>query len=129
MYFSIAFYMYLVFPKFFQESKNDFFIVTRFTIQCNRYLHPFSAHLLFCICKYMYMCMLKLNTRIVCILVAPQVRVSPSTQFHTSGSTVLLKCHAEGVPRPHIIWEMNESPLPEDPSSQHYIRRRKFNYI
>ena len=56
----------------------------------------------------------------------PRVRVSPSTQFHTSGATVMLKCHADGVPEPAISWEMNEAALPDDPQGEHYIRLRKY---
>lgn len=41
----------------------------------------------------------------------PQVKVYPSTQIHVSGSTVTLKCHADGIPRPEILWEKNEWPL------------------
>ena len=55
------------------------------------------------------------------ISVPPKVRVSPSTQFHTSGTTVALKCHADGIPQPQVIWEMNEAPLPADPKEEHYV--------
>ena len=56
------------------------------------------------------------------VSVPPQVRVSPSTQFHTTGATVTLKCHADGIPEPDISWEKNEAPLPEDREPGHFIR-------
>ena len=58
--------------------------------------------------------------------VPPQVKVSPSTQFHTSGVTVKLKCHADGIPEPEIMWEKNEAPLPEQQDAGHYIRLCKY---
>ena len=51
--------------------------------------------------------------------VPPKVKVNPSTQFHTTGSSVRLQCHADGVPEPSIQWEMNEMPLEGD--AQHYM--------
>ena len=60
-------------------------------------------------------------------VVTPVVKVSPNTQFHTSGSTVTLKCHADGIPEPQILWEMNESPLPDDTEGKHYMRLRELN--
>ena len=62
---------------------------------------------------------------VLLITVVPKVHVSPSTQFHTSGSSVTLKCHADGVPEPNIMWEMNESPLAYDPEESHYYLKRK----
>ena len=68
--------------------------------------------------------------------VPPLVKVSPSTQFHTTGSGVTLHCHVDGVPEPEIVWEMNESPLQQDgddgedggdndANDRHYIMLRK----
>ena len=55
------------------------------------------------------------------------MRVNPTTQFHTSGSTVTLKCHVDGVPEPDIMWEMNEVPLPTDEADrEHYALLRKY---
>ena len=55
-----------------------------------------------------------------CFAVPPSVEVRPSTQFHTSGSTVVLKCHADGIPQPQLSWEINESALPADNSTAHH---------
>lgn len=51
--------------------------------------------------------------------VNPIVRVNPLTQFHLPGSTVTLHCHAEGVPKPYLSWDFNESPVPDQP--EHYL--------
>ena len=57
----------------------------------------------------------------------PTVRVSPITQFHTTGSSVVLQCYVGGVPEPAgVEWEMNEAPLTDDPDNQHYLLLRKY---
>lgn len=59
---------------------------------------------------------------------SPRARVSPSTQFHTSGATVTLKCHVDGVPEPDVLWEMNEVPLPtaDVEDRDHYALLREY---
>jgi len=37
---------------------------------------------------------------------------------------LFIHCHAEGVPKPKITWQINGKPLPVVP--HHYIRSRKF---
>ncbi|KAK2189211.1 hypothetical protein NP493_113g02036 [Ridgeia piscesae] len=65
------------------------------------------------------------QTHVVKVQLPPRVEVSPSTQFHTSGSTVVLKCHANGIPEPQLSWELNESALPVDKGNNHYVLLRE----
>ncbi|XP_046379579.2 follistatin-related protein 5-like [Haliotis rufescens] len=50
----------------------------------------------------------------------PLVRISPSSQLMQSNSDVVIKCHAEGVPKPKISWEVNEMSIPDTPN--HFVR-------
>ncbi|KAK6171025.1 hypothetical protein SNE40_019287 [Patella caerulea] len=50
----------------------------------------------------------------------PVVQVSPMSQMRQSKSDITVKCHAEGIPRPVISWNINEMPLPHDPD--HFIQ-------
>jgi len=68
------------------------------------------------------------QTHTLNVQMPPKVKVSPGTQFHTTGSGVTLHCHVDGVPEPEILWEMNEAPLQQDEdgedvdtSEKHYI--------
>ncbi|XP_070186937.1 follistatin-related protein 5-like isoform X2 [Littorina saxatilis] len=48
----------------------------------------------------------------------PIVKVSPHSQIEPSMSDVKVRCHAEGVPKPTISWQMNNVPLSAEP--HHY---------
>lgn len=63
------------------------------------------------------------QTHILKVHMPPKVSVSPTTQLHKSNSDVILKCHAEGIPRPELSWEVNEMPLPNN--LRHYIRQHE----
>ncbi|XP_029633661.1 follistatin-related protein 5-like [Octopus sinensis] len=63
------------------------------------------------------------QTHVLKVHMPPKVMVSPSTQLHKSHSDVVLKCHAEGIPRPELSWEINEMPLPNN--AKHYIRQHE----
>ncbi|GAB1606356.1 follistatin-related protein 5-like [Argonauta hians] len=63
------------------------------------------------------------QTHVLKVHMPPKVMVSPSTQLHKAHSDIILKCHAEGIPRPELSWEINEMPLPNN--AKHYIRQHE----
>ncbi|XP_074648310.1 follistatin-related protein 5-like isoform X2 [Tubulanus polymorphus] len=60
------------------------------------------------------------QTHYIKVQVPPKVRVAPNNHVFPSGSTVTLRCHADGLPRPRISWEKNNLPLPDDPDHKLY---------
>ncbi|OXB57306.1 hypothetical protein ASZ78_000524 [Callipepla squamata] len=47
------------------------------------------------------------QTHILQVNVPPVIRVYPETQAQEPGVSASLKCHAEGIPNPHITWLKN----------------------
>ena len=56
--------------------------------------------------------------------VPPIVKVSPHSQIEPSMMDVKVRCHAEGVPKPTISWQINNVALPKDP--HHYELEGKY---
>lgn len=56
--------------------------------------------------------------------VPPIVKVSPHSQIEPSMMDVKVRCHAEGVPKPTISWQINNVALPKEP--HHYELEGKY---
>jgi len=60
--------------------------------------------------------------------VRPIVRVSPSERTLTVNHIdIFIDCHVDGLPQPHVHWEINNEPMPYKP--KHYITTRKFTVV
>jgi hypothetical protein len=57
--------------------------------------------------------------------VPPKVRVAPIPHVYPTGATVTLRCHADGIPEPKIIWEKNEREIPSGKDGKIYVRESK----
>ncbi|XP_013388750.1 follistatin-related protein 5-like [Lingula anatina] len=60
------------------------------------------------------------QTHVLKVQAAPEVQVTPSTQYYRAGSSISIKCHADGIPSPVLSWEVNETPIILDPEHKHY---------
>ncbi|XP_064636735.1 follistatin-related protein 5-like isoform X2 [Lineus longissimus] len=65
------------------------------------------------------------QTHTIRIQVPPKVRVAPIPHVYPTGATVTLRCHADGIPEPKIIWEKNEREIPSSQDGKIYLRERK----
>ncbi|CAH1795561.1 unnamed protein product [Owenia fusiformis] len=65
------------------------------------------------------------QTHVIKVSMPPKAKVSYSSQYHVNGEDVVLKCHADGIPTPHVEWQVNETPLADDPKHYQYFKNNQ----
>ena len=107
-------------------------ICARVRVHTHTYTHKYAHTVVYH--KYTFFCQycLKENEKLLLhsfssftsLTVPPIVKVSPHSQIEPSMMDVKVRCHAEGVPKPTISWQINNIALPKDP--HHYELEGKY---